>query len=52
MSFSGEQALRLLDGLADGLLVQAVPTGRVVHVNGGFLDLLLCDRDRLNGQTR
>jgi two-component sensor histidine kinase/PAS domain-containing protein len=50
MSFSGEQALKLLDGLADGLLVQSVPTGGVVHVNGGFLDLLLCDRNRLNGQ--
>jgi two-component sensor histidine kinase/PAS domain-containing protein len=50
MSFGGDQALALLDGLADGLLVQAVPTGGVVHVNDRFLDLLLCDRKRINGQ--
>jgi two-component sensor histidine kinase/PAS domain-containing protein len=50
MGFSGEQALSLLDNLADGLLVQTVPTGEVAHVNAGFLGLLACDRTLLEGR--
>jgi PAS domain S-box-containing protein len=48
MTFQSAQALSILDSLSDGLLVQTVPTGGVVHVNPGFLNLLVCDRDRLN----
>jgi PAS domain S-box-containing protein len=47
MAFKYDQGLSILDNLADGLLVQTVPTGDIVHVNGGFLNLLVCDRSLL-----
>ncbi len=47
MTFQSAQALSILDSLSDGLLVQTVPTGGVVHVNPGFLELLVCDRTLL-----
>jgi len=44
MGINGNQALNMLDSLVNGVLVQTIPTGSLVHVNQSFLELLGCDR--------
>jgi PAS domain S-box-containing protein len=48
MGINGNQALKMLDSLVNGVLVQTVPTGRLVHVNRNFLELLGCELTGFN----